>query len=60
MRVKRTSSMIALTMIVATALASPSIVSPASYHDLGVHAAHSTSVASSTTPNASSRSYHDL
>jgi hypothetical protein len=47
-------------MIFVAALVSSSVVSPDSYHDMGVNAAHGTSVASSTTPNASLRSYHDM
>jgi hypothetical protein len=60
MRAKRTSTRIAVTMIFTAALVSPAVVSPASFHDMGIHAAHSTTLASSTTPNASPCSFHDM
>lgn len=60
MHAKSTASRSAKALIIVAALVSSAVVSPDSYHDMRVKAPTNTSVASSTTPNASISSYHDM
>jgi len=61
MRAKSRASQIAKAMIFVAVLVSSTAVAPSTYHDVGVPtSSNNIAVGSSTTPNTSVKTYHDV